>query len=103
MDIISYIGVGRENAVTRAQLCALTGRADRSVRRHIEKARNSGALIISDKTGKGYYIATSPSELLSQIMENKSRALSILAHQKHLRQAYMAMEMESIGQTEVAL
>ena len=94
MDIISAIGVGRENAVTRQQLCEKLGKGDRAVRQMIETARNEGALIINSQDGKGYFMAVSDSDVLAQYNRNKARALSILMQQKHLVDAYVRLEGE---------
>lgn len=94
MDIISATGVGRENAVTRQQLCEKLGKSDRAVRQMIETARNEGALIINSQDGKGYFMAVSASNVLAQYNRNKARALSILMQQKHLVDAYVRLEGE---------
>lgn len=92
MDIISAIGVGRENAVTRQQLCEKLGKGDRAVRQMIEEARNNGFLICNAQDGNGYYMAASASDALAQYNRNKARALSILVQQKHLADAYLRLE-----------
>ena len=92
MDIISAIGVGRENAVTRQQLCEKLGKGDRTVRQMIEEARNNGFLICNAQDGNGYYMAANSADVLSQINRNENRAKSVLAQQKHLRAAYRRME-----------
>lgn len=50
----SMHAVGKENAVSRKTLAALTGLSDRSMRGEIEKERRSGILICSHmETGGG--------------------------------------------------
>lgn len=54
-DVTAYIPKGRENAVTREYLCAVTGLPDRKLREEIERARRRGAIIINNQSGAGYY------------------------------------------------
>lgn len=103
MDIISAIGVGRENAVTRAQLCDKLGMGDRAVRQLIEDARNQGALIVNEQNGKGYYIATKPDEVYRQYMVNKARALSILRQNSHLARGMAELDKAQDRIGEVVL
>lgn len=49
------IGIGRENATTRHDLCRMTGLDDRVVRDAIQRIRKDYAVFIG-ATGKGYYI-----------------------------------------------
>lgn len=55
MNIVDYIPVGHQNAVTRKQLCILTGLSDRKVRDLIADARREMP-IINQQDSKGYYI-----------------------------------------------
>lgn len=55
MNIIDYIPIGKDNAVSRRQLVALTGWDDRTVREAIETAKHNGALVIN--LGGGYFVA----------------------------------------------
>ena len=85
MNITDFIGTGRENAVTREQLSVLLNLPDRTIRRMIAEARNEGELIINSQDGTGYYISDDLGELNRQYKTNRSRALSILRQQSHLR------------------
>ncbi len=85
MNITDYIGVGKDNAVTRQQLCAVTGLPDRTVRKLIAQARTEGEVICNAQDGRGYYITDDVKELQHQYLANHSRAMSILQQQKHLR------------------
>lgn len=53
--ITDYIPTGRENAISRADLCRLTGLADRQVRENIAQARRNTP-IINLQDGDGYFI-----------------------------------------------
>lgn len=55
MNIVDYIPVGHQNAVTRKKLCILTGLSDRKVRDLIADARRETP-IINQQDSKGYYI-----------------------------------------------
>ena len=83
--ITNLIFEGKDNAVTRAQLCAITGMTDRDVRKHIEQLRRVGHIIINNQDGKGYYISDDIDKIEKQYKQNKNRALSILVNQKFLR------------------
>ena len=53
MNIIDFIPSGRENAISRKQLCAITELPDRMMRREIERARQDYAILNID--GSGYF------------------------------------------------
>lgn len=54
-SVAAAIPNGKENAVTRNELCESFRLSDRTIRRGIEKARKEGFLIINDMDGAGYY------------------------------------------------
>lgn len=85
MNILDYIPTGKDNAVTRAQLCSFTGLSDRAVRKLIEIARIEGAVIINKQDGAGYFISEDAEDIRRQITTNHHRAMSILRQQKLLR------------------
>ena len=88
--ITNLIIEGKENSITRAQLCAITGMTDRQVRRAIEDARHAGAIIANDQDGRGYYVPTSITEIERQFRQNESRFKCIAHQQKPLRRALKA-------------
>lgn len=92
MNVLNYIGVGRENAVTREQLVERLRMPDRKVRNLIEDARREGALIVNAQDGAGYYISEDLTELHRQYRSNHSRAMSILVQQKYLRRKIKELE-----------
>lgn len=89
-SIIDYIPEGKENAVTRERLCAVTGLPDRKLREEIEQARRRGEIIINAQDGAGYYRSEEIRDIARQYNTNERRALSILAQQKHLRKRLKA-------------
>ena len=83
LNITTYIPEGKENAVTRGQLCSLTGLPDRSVRECIEVARREGVMVVNN--GNGYYIATDIADIKRQYKTDRKRALSVLYRLKAMR------------------
>lgn len=96
MNIVDFIPTGKANAVTREQLCSLTGLRDRAVRKLIEIARIEGAIIINAQDGAGYYVSDDPVDIRRQMATNRNRAMSILRQQKYLR--LRLEEIENAGQ-----
>ena len=96
MNIVDLIPTGKANAVTREQLCSLTGLSDRTVRKLIEIARIEGAIILNAQDGAGYYVSDHPADIRRQMATNRSRAMSILRQQKYLRRRLA--EIENAGQ-----
>ena len=77
---------GKGNAVSAAALAELLGfRSVRALQKDIEKARESGQLILSASTG-GYYLPADDAEIKEFIATLKSRALMTLRAIKHARQ-----------------
>lgn len=96
MDIMNFIAKGKENAISRQELCLLLGLPDRAVRRMIQDARDRGEIILNAQDGAGYYTSDDVGELERQYKTNQSRALSILRQQIHL--ARRITLLEDVGQ-----
>ena len=92
MNIENFIGVGKEHAVTRPELCARLNLPDRQVRRLIAEARNRGVPIINDSDGAGSYMTDDVRELRRQYATNHSRARRILRQQKYIRRSIAKAE-----------
>lgn len=84
MKITDYIKVGKENAISRKTLVALTGLTDRKCRQLIEDERAKGTVICNLQNGKGYFLPETTKDYLAQFNINKSRAMSILVQQKFI-------------------
>ena len=56
MEVIDCIRVGHENAVSRRDLCIMTGKRDRQVRKEIQRLRATLPIINS---GDGYFLPNS--------------------------------------------
>lgn len=82
MNIVEYIPEGFENAISRKELCRITGLNDRIVRKLIEDARRN-TIIISNNDGSGYWLfPEDPTEeeqmlLRRYVKQQESRAKSI--------------------------
>lgn len=98
MNILDYIGTGRENAITRRELRLRLNLPDRTIRNMIEDARREGALIVNDGSGIGYYVSDNLQDLHRQYKMNEHRALSVLVQQKHLRRRIKELEEKEHGQ-----
>lgn len=62
--IISALGYGKQNAVSRTRLINATSCSDRTVRNYIEKLRTENGLVIASlPKSKGYYFASTFEEL----------------------------------------
>lgn len=73
MDISKLIPYGKENAISRAELCALTGFSDRINRKYIERLRRQGERILSSSHYKGYWYSDDVIEIREFIKEEDSR------------------------------
>lgn len=55
VEILDFIKIGHENAITREELVKLTGLNDREIRENISQTRRN-VPIINLQDGKGYFI-----------------------------------------------
>ena len=92
MDIMTFIAKGKENAISRQELCTLLALPDRTVRKLIQEARDRGEIILNAQDGAGYYTSNDVGELERQYNTNKNRAMSILRQQRHIRRRLRALE-----------
>ena len=76
MNITNYIPKGKENAITRKELCEITGLSDRLVRKRISQARRE-MVIINLQNGKGYYQPTEAAEIEQFVRQETARLKSI--------------------------
>lgn len=88
-ELYDMIPVGRENAITREALCALTGLSDRAARMALAEARNEdngdGFVIVSSSTGAGYYRTDDPVEIRRYVDEIEAKAEALRAPAKKAR------------------
>ena len=85
--IVDLIGVGAENAISRAELAAQAGMSDRQMRAAVAQARENGELILNTQNGAGYFRATKDDldAIERQYRQDTARALSILKRRKAMR------------------
>lgn len=84
----SMHAVGKENAVSRKALAALTGLSDRSMRSEIEKERRSGRLICSHmEAGGGYYLPADEMEIREYYNAQTSRISSLILAREPFRRS----------------
>lgn len=76
MNITNYIPKGKENAITRKDLCKITGLSDRNVRERISQARRE-TVIINLQNGNGYYQPTEAAEIEQFVRQETARLKSI--------------------------
>lgn len=86
LRLLSALGEGEGNAMTRGALCALLGLPDRTVRKLIEEARREetedGPFIVNACEGKGYFLARNADEIERHYRGEYSRAMAILVRTK---------------------
>jgi hypothetical protein len=91
MNIVDYIPSGYSNAISRKDLCRITGLTDRVMRNMIEEARRE-TIIISNNDGSGYWLyPTDPTKeeklmLEKYVKQQESRAKSIFYALRPARQ-----------------
>lgn len=78
-----HIPVGRENAITRAELAALWGMSDRDVRETIATMRiidtdDPYAILSSSHAPAGYWRSDGRAELERYVREQRARARNVL-------------------------
>ena len=85
MNILDYIPSGRDNAISREQLCRVTGLNDRAVRNLIKRARENGAPILSTSHGAGYWVSDDLEEIKPYLREMEHRCKSLSRTVQSLR------------------
>lgn len=78
MNILDYIPIGKENAISKQKLCELTGIKDeRLIREAIKRQVESGVPILSSSGHKGYWYSEDIDEIEEFIRENDHRSNAI--------------------------
>lgn len=90
--IADRLKVGKENATSTAELCAVLGFENaRDLRNAIAKERKAGAVILSSCTG-GYFLPGSKAEVEEFIHTQDKKARSIMFVLKSARQYMNTIE-----------
>ena len=79
MNIIDFIPIGQENAISRTELIKVTGLDDRTLRQLIHKERRAGHIIIADSASSGYYRPVDTNQTLRFIRSMRHRAAETMA------------------------
>ena len=75
MNILDFIPTGKENAISKENLCKLTGIKDeRIIRDAIKRQVESGVPILSSSGHKGYWYSEDLEEIKEFIRENDHRS-----------------------------
>lgn len=90
--LISLLGKGVGQAVSRNQLAVLMGLNDRQMRETVAYARLEGICIANDQNGGGYYLPENLEEYKRQYRQTLNRGRNILSQLKALRHAIADME-----------
>lgn len=87
IDIVKYIPFGKENAISREKLCAVTGLPDRSMRDLINQARKR-TVIINLQNGSGYYRPTEDDmeDVLKYKHQEENRATEVFGNLQPVRE-----------------
>lgn len=83
--LVSLLGKGRANAISRTELLEEFGGKDREMRKVIAYARLMGFCINNDQDKKGYYIPETLEELERQYKQTEERGKAIFAQLKSIR------------------
>ena len=99
-QIQSYLGTGKVNAVSMAELAGLMHTDLRGVRRKIHLARLSGAVIIG--TDSGYYLPSCEEELRKYLSQQyqylRSKKKALMAAEKAFLEGVLPSDGEDIDQ-----
>ena len=79
LHIVTMLGVGPDNAVTRAELAQRLGVTQREVGERVHTERVRGAVICSSPYHKGYYLPSGPEDTREYIKTMTSRARNTFA------------------------
>lgn len=83
INIVDYIPVGKDNAVSRGYLVQVTGMTDRVMRDAIAEARKTHCIV---NFGGGYYVADTAEDAERFLRQEKARAISIFTSLKGTRE-----------------
>ena len=89
---VDMIGLGKENTVTREQLCEMTGLSDSQMRLQLQAMKERGVIICSSCNRKGYFRPRldNPEEraiAMADYAERERKAKSMLVQLKALKRA----------------
>lgn len=88
-NILDLIPVGAENAVSRRDLCAITGLEDRALRQLVHRERKAGHQILTNMESGGYYRPKHSQDTVRFIRSMRRRATETLAVADAVERALM--------------
>ena len=68
------LAIGKENAVSKKEICNKTNCDERTVRNYINQLRKDGYMILSNSKGSGYYMCSNIDEAKAYVCEMRKRA-----------------------------
>lgn len=90
MNIAKWIPMGKENAVSRAELARLTGLPDRKIRAYVKltnrELTREGKAILSSSGARGYWMTDDLEEMEEYLRESARRARSQYLHDAPIRE-----------------
>ena len=86
---LNLIPYGKENAISKDELCMLTGYSERLVRRTIHKLRDKGEFIMSNSHHTGYWLTDDMDEVKVFFAECDSRRNELAM--QNMRKRYYGM------------
>lgn len=95
MSIVDYIPTGKASAISREDLAKVTELPDRRVRMLVAAERRRGRIIISESSGRGYYLPDNTEDVTRFIRSMKKRAREIAA----IADATERALMKEVGQS----
>lgn len=87
-DILHLIPYGKDNAITKAELMQKTGKGDRSVRKVIERLRESGEVILSSSHSVGYWRSDEDEDIKAYLAENNHRIMKLHRTNRRIKQKH---------------
>lgn len=101
MNLLQYIPIGKQNAITRAELSKITGISDRAIRQQIKDYVSKGIPVLSSSRHKGYWIAENITEIEEYLNECDNRRNSLYITNMKLRQLlYKAKGIKTVKVSE---
>ncbi len=104
MDIVKYIPIGKENAITTKELMSATGIPMRKLRQLIYNARVEGAVILTDlKTGYWLPDLSKPEKTIQELKHFKRLNVSNISNRYQTIESaqYLLTELEQKSQLKL--
>ena len=90
--IANVLKMGKRNAISRDELCEITGVSDRENRRLIHQLRKDGRIILSNTDTGGYYYPATLTEAVKCERSMNNRGVKCFEASKAMREWIKAFE-----------